>query len=53
MAFLLPVPVEGIGRATAGISREAAEGPVSAPRAVLPVSGHPLMNSPAPDVNDN
>lgn len=53
MAFLIPVQVEGIGRATMGISREAAEGPVSAPRAVLAMSVHPLTRSPEPGVNND
>lgn len=47
MAFLLPVPVEGIGRAATGISRKAAPGgggSVSAPSAVLAVLAHPLLS---------
>lgn len=48
MAFLLPVLVEGIGRAATGISRKAAPGggggSVSAPSAVLAVLAHPLLS---------
>lgn len=46
MALFMPVQVEGVGRATTGISRQAAQEPVCAPRAVLAISTHPLMSSP-------
>lgn len=44
VAFLFPVQEEGIGRATMGISRKAAEASVFTPRTVLAVAVRPLMS---------
>lgn len=53
MVFLIPAQVEGIGRATMGIFREAAEVSVSTPREMLAILVHALMKSPAPGVIDD